>query len=488
MDGALSTGTAVVDESALTGGAPARERLGGWGGPQWDGQRRRRVRAARRSGRPPRAPTPARSGSSARRRPSGHRSCAWPTATPWCCTPVTLAISGLAWAASGDPVRAVAVLVVATPCPLSWPCRLLWSRDSSAPRAGHRGQGGWGHRGVGRARPSCSTRPAPWPWGRRWSRARPVRGDGLARAAAAGRRPGATLDPRHGRGGGTIGVSRIRLPRPSIPGAARRGDRGPRGGAAAGRRQSGLPGRAAAVRARIDGQAQAGRPSRRLTVAGRRGPVGRPVARGCPPPGRASSAERRAADRDGDRRPAGCRGAVGAEAGLDAVEAGLTPEGKLESRARCWSGGVRPRVWSATASTTRPPSRTRTSASRWGRAARPRRPSGRLVILIDRVDGRRGGGDRPPMLGIARQSVLVLGLSFGAMVLAAIGYLPPVAGALVQEAIDVAVILNALRALGRRGGGGLGAWRQWSGPPRRRPSRPSGRSARCSWGPNRRAV
>ena len=32
--------------------------------------------------------------------------------------PVTLAVAGLAWALSGDPVRALAVVVVATPCPL----------------------------------------------------------------------------------------------------------------------------------------------------------------------------------------------------------------------------------------------------------------------------------------------------------------------------------------------------------------------------------
>ena len=32
--------------------------------------------------------------------------------------PLTLALAGVAWAVSGDPVRAVAVLVVATPCPL----------------------------------------------------------------------------------------------------------------------------------------------------------------------------------------------------------------------------------------------------------------------------------------------------------------------------------------------------------------------------------
>ena len=33
-----------------------------------------------------------------------------------------------------------------------------------------------------------------------------------------------------------------------------------------------------------------------------------------------------------------------------------------------------------------------------------------------------------------------------AMLVAAFGYLPPVAGALLQEGVDLAVILNALRA------------------------------------------
>ena len=72
------------------------------------------------------------------------------------------------------------------------------------------------------------------------------------------------------------------------------------------------------------------------------------------------------------------------------------------------------------------------------------------VILVDRVDrvadairiGRRS-------LSIARQSVLAgIALSLLAMGVAAAGYLPPVEGALLQEAIDVGVILNALRALG----------------------------------------
>jgi P-type E1-E2 ATPase len=71
------------------------------------------------------------------------------------------------------------------------------------------------------------------------------------------------------------------------------------------------------------------------------------------------------------------------------------------------------------------------------------------VIVDDRIDrladSIRIGGRA---LAIARQSVLAgIGLSLVAMAFAAAGFIPPVAGALLQEAIDVAVILNALRAL-----------------------------------------
>ena len=71
------------------------------------------------------------------------------------------------------------------------------------------------------------------------------------------------------------------------------------------------------------------------------------------------------------------------------------------------------------------------------------------VITVDRIDrvaeavriGKR-------TMSIARQSVVAgMSLSIVAMVIAAFGYLPPVAGALLQEGIDIAVILNALRAL-----------------------------------------
>jgi cation transport ATPase len=51
--------------------------------------------------------------------------------------PVTLALAGAAWAASGDPVRALAVLVVATPCPLILAAPIaLVSGVSRAARAG----------------------------------------------------------------------------------------------------------------------------------------------------------------------------------------------------------------------------------------------------------------------------------------------------------------------------------------------------------------
>lgn len=48
---------------------------------------------------------------------------------------------------------------------------------------------------------------------------------------------------------------------------------------------------------------------------------------------------------------------------------------------------------------------------------------------------------------VARQSIVAgLGLSLAAMVVAMLGHIPPTAGALLQEAIDIAVIVNALRA------------------------------------------
>ena len=72
-----------------------------------------------------------------------------------------------------------------------------------------------------------------------------------------------------------------------------------------------------------------------------------------------------------------------------------------------------------------------------------------VVLLVDRLDRLLPGMDiAQRSRAIALQSVYAgIGMSFAGMIAAAFGYLTPVQGALLQEAIDVAVILNALRAL-----------------------------------------
>lgn len=72
-----------------------------------------------------------------------------------------------------------------------------------------------------------------------------------------------------------------------------------------------------------------------------------------------------------------------------------------------------------------------------------------MVLTRDRLDGLETAFRiSKRTMSIALQSVYVgMGLSAIAMGFAAAGYLPPVAGALLQEGIDVIVILNALRAL-----------------------------------------
>jgi heavy metal translocating P-type ATPase len=72
-----------------------------------------------------------------------------------------------------------------------------------------------------------------------------------------------------------------------------------------------------------------------------------------------------------------------------------------------------------------------------------------VVILVDRLDRVSDAVTIAKRTHtIALQSIIAgMGMSAVAMGVAAIGFLPPIAGALTQEIIDVAVILNALRAL-----------------------------------------
>ena len=72
-----------------------------------------------------------------------------------------------------------------------------------------------------------------------------------------------------------------------------------------------------------------------------------------------------------------------------------------------------------------------------------------IVLTTDRLDRLADAMDIARWSRrIAVQSAVVgMTLSLIAMVIAALGWLPPAAGALLQEGIDIAVILNALRAL-----------------------------------------
>jgi P-type E1-E2 ATPase len=71
-----------------------------------------------------------------------------------------------------------------------------------------------------------------------------------------------------------------------------------------------------------------------------------------------------------------------------------------------------------------------------------------VVLLRDDIGlARQAVGIGRRTMRIARQSIYVgLGLSLVAMGFAALGLIQPIAGALLQETIDVAVILNALRS------------------------------------------
>ena len=151
----------------------------------------------------------------------------------------------------------------------------------------------------------------------------------------------------------------------------------------------------------------------------------------------------------GDRREIADE--VARSAGIDTVYAEQTPEGKLDVvRAIRDRPGSRNVVMVGDGVNDAPAlALADVGIAMAGKGATISSETADVVITVDDASrialsiliGRRS-------LHIARQSVIYgLGLSVVAMFVAAFGYLPPVAGALLQEAIDVAVILNALRAL-----------------------------------------
>ncbi len=148
----------------------------------------------------------------------------------------------------------------------------------------------------------------------------------------------------------------------------------------------------------------------------------------------------------GDRSEAAA--AVGQALGLDGVFAELSPEGKIATvQAERQRGAV---VMIGDGINDAPALAAADVGIAMGaRGAAAAAEAADVVLLVDRIDriapaisaARRARG-------IAVQSIAIgMGLSGLAMAVAAAGYLPPVAGALLQEAIDAGVILNALRVL-----------------------------------------
>ena len=382
--------------------------------------------------------------------------------------PLTLAIAAAAWVASGDPVRAVAVLVVATPCPLILAAPIaIVSGVSRAARSGVIVKGGAAIERLGEARTVLLDKTGTLTLGappcRRWSRWTAPIGDegGGARSCASPPRSTSSPPTSWPRRSSTT-PSGAACASPSRPMRSRTRDRGWRGrSTATGSRSAAAPG--CAPRGYDVGAAPAPRRGRRdaglakvlvgvdgrlagvIVMADRLREDARELAGSLREAG-----VRRVAMVTGDRRSVAER--IGAETGLDDVYAEQTPEDKLDVvRAMRADPELAPVVMVGDGVNDAPAlALADVGIAMSGPGATISSETADAVIIVDRIDrvadavaiGRRS-------LGIARQSVVFgIGLSPIAMGFAAFGYIPPVAGALLQEGIDVAVILNALRALG----------------------------------------
>ena len=376
----------------------------------------------------------------------------------------TVALAAAAWFFSGDPIRAVAVLVVATPCPLilAVPVALV----AGLSRAAKRGiliKGGRAIETLARVRALVIDKTGTLTHGEPRLVSIRVFAD-VPEAEVL--RLAASLDQasQHVIAQTIVAEARNRGLALDVPGRvaedARRGcrrrGRGPTRG-----------GRWPAVR-QPPGDAIARRPVAFAphTGSGRRRGRDRRQARG-PPRVRGCAAQRHRglagqpacargrADRARHRRPAGRRRSRSPRGlSIDAVRSELTPDQKtlvvLSERKNgpvmMIGDGVNDAPALAAADL---------GVAMGAKGAAASAEAADVVLLVDRLDRIL------PALQIAQRSRFIalesvvagIGLSVAGMVAAAFGYISPVQGAVLQEVIDVAVILNSLRALYDRGAG-----------------------------------
>ena len=374
--------------------------------------------------------------------------------------PLTLAIAGLAWAISGSPVRALAVLVVATPCPLILAAPVAIVAGIS--RAASRGiivKGGGALETLAGARTLVFDKTGTLTSGAPAVAAievfGDVPGDEVLRLAA-------SLDQvsAHVFATAIVTAARDRNLTLSFPtGVHEDTGRGVRG-AVDGRRVAvgqarwlagdrPMPDDVAALRSRM---AMEGLSTAYVSVDDAiAGAVilNDPIRADTP----AALQRLRAAGVNrivvlsGDRREVAQ--SVGAQLGVDEVLSERTPAEKvqevLDERHRAVTVMVGDGINDAPALAAAD-----VGVAMGARGSSASSEAADVVIVLDRLDrvadaitiARRARG-------IAVQSVVAgMVLSGVGMLLATAGLLPPVAGAMFQEAIDVAVVLNALRALG----------------------------------------
>ena len=376
--------------------------------------------------------------------------------------PLTLLIAGAAWLASGDPVRALSVLVVATPCPLllAAPIAIVAGISRSAKR-GIIVKGGGALEAIARARVLLFDKTGTLTAGR------PHLADVVA---APGRTPEDVLRlaasveqlSPHVLAASIVTGARERnvvltLPEDVVE-LAGAGISGLVDGVAVkvgtvdfATGGAGLPVWARDIRRRVNIEGATG-----VYVAEEGELVGAlvlddPIRPETP---RVIRSLRRAGVRrivmvTGDHY--GVADMVGAAIGVDAVLAERSPADKVDAVAEEKADAHGILVMVGDGLNDAPAlANADVGVAMGARGATASSEAADLVITVDRLDR------LPEAIRIARRSrsiavqsvVAGMAMSIVAMLIATTGALPPVVGALIQEAIDVIVILNALRALG----------------------------------------